>query len=194
MNAVFPPVGYIICRSSDGSCYIQISRAAQITVFFKESKCVFDGVTPSIGHPFLAKWSPNGNACCFMGEYKGMPRLIIIYIASDGKAGLDAWNLGTVPDRVVFKEREGMSDLCVPIIKGEEIFKGPFYYDDSMYEFKYLIRRSLINEYPSPSAPHSSSTSSKSPENKAPEEKWQVLKIIAVIFLLSALIYLLIKR
>lgn len=139
MNVAFPPVGHIICSSSDGTNYTQVSGPAQITVYFKNAKCVFDDVTPSARYPFLAKWSPNCNACCFMGEYKGMPCLISIYLASDGRAGLDAWNLGKVPGRVIFEEREGMSDLCVPVLHGQKIYKSPFNYDDSIYTFKNLI-------------------------------------------------------
>lgn len=137
----FPPVGYIVRKSSDGKCYIQVSGANQITVYFRDTKCVFDGVRPLIRHPFLAKWSPNCNACCFMGEYEGMSRLIIIYVTSNEEAGMDAWNLREAPDRVIFEEREGMSDLCVPVLHGQKIYKRPFYYDDSIYTFKHLISR-----------------------------------------------------
>lgn len=157
----FPPVGYIIRRSSDRTCYIQVSGSAQITVYFRDAKCVFDGVTPLMGHPFLAKWSPNCNACCFMGKYMDKrSRLISIYMVSDEKAGMDAWNLGRVPDRVFFEEREGKSDLCVPVLQGEKIYKSPFYYDESIYEFTKLESRSEMAELTKPSISQPLSASS----------------------------------
>lgn len=143
------PVGYIIRSSPDRRCYIKVSGAGRITVCFGDAKCVFNDVIPMAGHPFLAKWSPNCNACCFMGKHSdSCARLIIIFLDSNGNAGMDAWNLGRVPDRVIFEEREGMSDLCVPVLQGKKIYKSPFYYDDSIYESAKLVYQGDVDEFP----------------------------------------------